>query len=322
MDFNKMDWSSLASKTNFKEKKEYKADTRFWKLAVDETDKGQAIIRLLLDKNGVPFINLKKCALKAFDDVNKKYVWFINDLPISIGEKCPLSDFRSCLFNKGKDGQEEAKNFNYKNSYIANIQVIKDPANPENEGKVFLWEFGIKLLEKFQESMVEDDKNPWNPMKEGCNIKLRRKKVAGFPNYDSTTIEEPSAFMNFKKDKDAENYLKENTYDLSEFLDKDYFLSYDDLKSKLKYFINKYQPTTMDKDEFEEVASEFFNEEIGKSYKSKTQAKEDKEDFDQEPKEKLKKEVKSEAKKEKEVKVKEDNDLDDDIDDLLSSLDD
>ena len=52
-------------------------DNRFWSLAVDEQDKGQAIVRLLLDKNGVPFVNLKTIGLKAFDEVNKKWAWFI-----------------------------------------------------------------------------------------------------------------------------------------------------------------------------------------------------------------------------------------------------
>ena len=318
MDFNSMNWGSLSAKTNYKEKKNYD-DNRFWSLAVDEQDKGQAIVRLLLDKNGVPFVNLKTIGLKAFDEVNKKWAWFICDLPVSIGEKCPLTEFREKLRKAGKDGQEEAKNFSYRNSYIGNIQVIKDPANPENEGKVFLWKFGSKLLEKFQEAMEDENKNPWNPLKEGCNVKLKRKKVSGFPNWDSSTVEAPSSFMDFEDAEEATKYLEENTYELSEFLSPDHFDSYDDIKDRLAYFLEKYNPTSMEKDEFNEIVSEFLGKEVKASnYKSKVQKEVDVEigDIDEdEPKAKPKAE--KEVKKEK-PKVEDDED----IDSLLADLDD
>ena len=318
MDFNNMNWDTLSKKTNYKEKKNYD-DNRFWSLAVDEQDKGQAIVRLLLDKNGVPFVNLKTIGLKAFDEVNKKWAWFICDLPVSIGEKCPLTEFREKLRKTGKDGQEEAKNFSYRNSYIGNIQVIKDPANPENEGKVFLWKFGSKLLEKFQEAMEDENKNPWNPLKEGCNVKLKRKKVSGFPNWDSSTVEAPSSFMDFEDAEEATKYLEENTYELSEFLSPDHFDSYDDIKDRLAYFLEKYNPTSMEKDEFNEIVSEFLGKEVKASnYKSKVQKEVDVEigDIDEdEPKAKPKAE--KEVKKEK-PKVEDDED----IDSLLADLDD
>ena len=317
MDFNSMNWGTLSAKTNYKEKKNHD-DNRFWSLAVDEQDKGQAIVRLLLDKNGVPFVNLKTIGLKAFDEVNKKWAWFISDLPVSIGEKCPLTEFREKLRKVGKDGQEEAKNFSYKNTYIGNIQVIKDPANPENEGKVFLWKFGSKLLEKFQEAMEDENKNPWNPLKEGCNVKLKRKKVAGYPNWDSSTVEEPSSFMDFEDAEEATKYLEENTYELSEFLSPDHFDSYDEIKDKLAYFLDKYNPTSMEKDEFNEIVSEFLGKEVKASnYKSKVQKEVDVEigDIDEdEPKAKPKAE--KEVKKEK-PKVEDE----DDIDSLLADMD-
>ena len=337
MDFNSMNWGTLSAKTNYKEKKNYD-DNRFWSLAVDEQDKGQAIVRLLLDKNGVPFVNLKTIGLKAFDEVNKKWAWFISDLPVSIGEKCPLTEFREKLRKAGKDGQEEAKNFSYKNTYIGNIQVIKDPANPENEGKVFLWKFGSKLLEKFQEAMEDENKNPWNPLKEGCNVKLKRKKVAGYPNWDSSTVEEPSSFMDFEDSEEATQYLEENTYDLSEFLSPDHFDSYDEIKDKLAYFLDKYNPTSMEKDEFNEIVSEFLGKEVKASnYKSKVKKDIDMDDIEivddideDEPKSKpkvekaesAKKEPKEEPKAEKEVKKEKPKVEDeDDIDSLLADMD-
>ena len=38
-------------------------------------------------------------------------------------------------------------------SYYANIYVVQDKANPENEGKVFLYKFGKKIFDKIMEAM-------------------------------------------------------------------------------------------------------------------------------------------------------------------------
>ena len=213
--------------------------------------------------------------------------------------------------------------------------MIKDPANPENEGKVFLWKFGSKLLEKFQEAMEDENKNPWNPLKEGCNVKLKRKKVSGYPNWDSSTVEAPSSFMDFEDAEEATKYLEENTYELSEFLSPDHFDSYDDIKDRLAYFLEKYNPTSMEKDEFNEIVSEFLGKEVKASnYKSKVQKEVDVEvgDIDEdEPKAKPKvqkvetdeDEPKAKPKAEKEVKKEKPKVEDDeDIDSLLADLDD
>ena len=40
--------------------------------------------------------------------------------------------------------QQESRSV--KLTYVSNIYVVKDPANPENEGKVFLYKYGKKNL--------------------------------------------------------------------------------------------------------------------------------------------------------------------------------
>ena len=349
-DFNNMDWSSLSKKTNFKEKKKFEADTRFWSLGSDENGKGKAIVRFLLDKDGVPFVNLKKVSFKAIDKDTKKYVWFIAFLPISIGEKCPLSDFRNALMKLGSAGKEEAKSFTYTNRFFGNLKVIKDELNPENDGKVFLFDFGSKVLEKMQESIVDDNKNPWNPLKDGCNVYLKRKMGSnGYPNWDSTSIEPQGAFMDFEDSDDAQKWIEENTYPLSEFMSKDFFDSYEDLKNRLKYFLSKYEPKHISKEAYQALYSEFFDEELEDSYKAKTSKNHENDDIDdideeveEKPKTKKastknddieddldldeddevkeeKKEKAPEPKKEEKKPVKKQDD-DDDIDSLLEDL--
>jgi len=72
--------------------------------------------------------------------------------------------------------------------------IIKDPIQPELNGKIKIWEFGKKLYEKFDSVVnpTEEDiemgaerLNIWHPL-DGGNVKLVMKKVGDFYNYDSS----------------------------------------------------------------------------------------------------------------------------------------
>ena len=145
---------------------------------------------------------------------------------------------------------------------MCNIKVIKDPANPQNEGKIFLWEFGTKLKDKFVQAlnpsdadrqMGEEPKELFNPLT-GCNVKLKIKKAAGFLNYDDTTIEAQSSV--YADGETAKNDIINNAYKLSEFLQPEAFETYDELKGKLKYVCDCYQPKSMDAVTFKNVVNE------------------------------------------------------------------
>jgi hypothetical protein len=118
--------------------------------------------------------------------------------------------------------------------YISNIYVVKDPANPENEGKVFLYKFGKKIFDKLNDLMNPefDDEAPTNPFDlwEGANFKLKIRKVEGYQNYDKSEFDRPAPLS--QDDDDLENIWKQE-HALSEFLDPKNFKSYDELKAKL-----------------------------------------------------------------------------------------
>ena len=262
-----MDWASLEKNLGesiTKEKKSY-TDDRFWKLSRDENDNGTALIRLLPDPTGTPFISLFNHAFQSFDAVNKKKRWFINNSPQSINEPCPASDLWSALFNAGTDeAKTEAKNFSRKISFYANIKVIKDPSNPQNEGKIFLWKFGTKLKDKFMaalnpsetdRAMGEEPKQLFNPLT-GCDIKLKIKKAAGFLNYDDTEVMAVSA--TYPDGETAKTDILENAHDLSEFLKPEAFETFDELKGKLKYVLDCYQPKNMDATMFKSIVAPLF----------------------------------------------------------------
>ena len=269
LDFNTtgaMDWGSLEKNLGANvtsEKKNYK-DDRFWTLSRDENDNGAAMIRLLPDPDGTPFIQLFNHAFQSFDNVNKKKRWFINNSPQTTGDKCPASDLWSALYNEGSDeGKAEAKNFSRKISFYANIKVIKDPANPQNDGKIFVWKFGTKLKDKIMaalnpsesdRAMGEEPKQLFNPLT-GCNVRLKIGKVAGFLNYDATTIEAVSSI--YPDGDTAKADIIENAFKLSEFNAPEAFETYEELSKKMKYVLECYSPKSLSAERFSQVVAPF-----------------------------------------------------------------
>ena len=71
-----------------------------------------------------------------------------------MGQKDSVSEYNTMLWNNGTDaGKETARKQKRKLTYISNIYVVKDPANHENEGKVFLYKLGKKSFDKITTAM-------------------------------------------------------------------------------------------------------------------------------------------------------------------------
>ena len=123
-------------------------------------------------------------------------------------------------------------------SFYANIYVVKDPANPQNEGGVFLYKFGKKIFDKIMDAMQPEfeDETPINPFDfwQGANFKLKLKKVAGYWNYDSSEFDRQGPLLD---DDDALEALWKKQYSLSAFTAADQFKTYDELKKRLDYVL-------------------------------------------------------------------------------------
>lgn len=228
-------------------KKSFEPDGREWKLARDENDEGQAIIRLLPDKNGTPFTKIYNHSFGIFNKARNKKLWYIEDSPATIGLPCPVSEYWAELNAIGTDeSKEQAKMFGRKVNYITNVYIVKDPANPANEGKVFYWKFGTKLYDKFMATLNPSEKDIamgekaiplWHAFK-GANIKLKIKKAAGgFLNYDDTVIMTPSEAFDSKEE--AIKLINNQTIELKEFESPAHFKSYEELSDKLNFVLGK-----------------------------------------------------------------------------------
>jgi len=206
-------------------------DDRLWKLEVDKGGNGYAVIRFLPAPDGedLPFVKLYSHAFQGPGG------WYIENSLTTLGQKDPVSEFNSQLWNNGTDaGKDTARKQKRKLTYISNIYVVKDPANPENEGKTFLYKYGKKIFDKLTAAMQPEfeDEEAIDPFDfwQGANFKLKAKNVAGYRNYDSSEFAATSALLD---DDDAMEAIWKKEHSLAELVANDQFKTYDELKTRL-----------------------------------------------------------------------------------------
>jgi hypothetical protein len=210
-------------------------DDRLWKLECDKSGNGYAVIRFLPAPDGedLPFAKLYSHAFQGPGG------WYIENNLSTIGQKDPVGELNSELWNNGTDaGKELARKQKRKLTYISNIYVVKDPTNPDNEGKVFLYKFGKKIFDKITSAMQPEfqDETPIDPFDfwQGANFKLKAKNVAGYRNYDSSEFAPQGALLD---DDDAMEAIWKKQYSLAELIAPDQFKTYDELKKRLDYVL-------------------------------------------------------------------------------------
>ena len=233
--------SKLVNQVEKMNKSAGSSDERLWKPEVDKAGNGYAVIRFLPPPDGedMPFA---KVYSHAFTGPGGQ--WYIENSLTTLGKDDPVSEFNSQLWNNGTDaGKEQARKQKRKLSYISNIYVVKDPANPQNEGKVFLYKYGKKIFDKIMAAMQPEfeDETPINPFDfwQGANFKLKIKRVAGYWNYDSSEFAIQGPLLDEDEEMEA---IWNKQYSLQEFLAPDQFKSYDELKARLELVLGKTNP--------------------------------------------------------------------------------
>ena len=213
------------------EKKSY-VDERLWKPTMDKSGNGYAVIRFLPAPDGedLPWVKLWNHAFQG-----PTGQWYIENSLTTLGNNAPVSEYNSKLWNSGVESDKEsARKQKRKLQYYSNIYVVSDSANPQNEGKVFLYRFGKKIFDKVMEAMQPafEDETPINPFDfwEGANFKLKLRKVDGYWNYDKSEFESVSALSD---DDDVLEEIYKKQYSLAEFTAPTNFKSYNELKTRL-----------------------------------------------------------------------------------------
>lgn len=223
------------------------ADERLWKPVMDKSGNGYAVIRFLPAPNGedLPWV---KTFSHAFQGPGG---WYIENSLTTIGQQDPIGELNRELWNTGNETDKDTvRKQKRKLSYYANIYVVKDPANPQNEGGVFLYKFGKKIFDKIMDAMQPEyeDETPINPFDfwQGANFKLKLAKVAGYWNYDKSEFAATSALLD---DDDALETIWNKEYSLQELVAPDKFKSYDELKKRLDYVLGNKKAKAVEAEE-------------------------------------------------------------------------
>ena len=207
-------------------------DDRIWKIERDKSGNGYAVIRFLPAPEGEenPYVQVWSHAFQGPGG------WYIENSLTTLGQKDPLGELNTQMWATGnRSDQETVRKRKRKLSYYSNIYVVKDPANPQNEGKVMLFKYGKKIFEKISSALKPEfeDESPMDAFDlwTGGNFKLKVRMADGYPNYDKSEFEAPSVLESFD-DEDLERIWKK-CYSLEEFISPDNFKSYDQLKTRL-----------------------------------------------------------------------------------------
>lgn len=212
----------------------FEKDERIWTPSVDKAGNGTAVIRFLpaRTEDGMPFVKLYSHGF----EVGTK--WFIENCPTTLGRQdCPVCAANSELWKSEIEANKKiASARKRKVSYYANVLVIKDPANPQNEGEVKIFRFGEKIYEKIKlalnpEPDPETDEKPdvIDPFNffDGASFIIKIANKAGFRNYDDSKFSKKTEL--FEGDEDRLMAVMGKLHDIDVFVDPSKFKSAEEL---------------------------------------------------------------------------------------------
>lgn len=142
--------------------------------------------------------------------------------PGTLEERCPICEYRLKLYKKGDDSSRDtAFSIRTHEKHLANVYVIDDPSNPENNGTIKVLRFGKSLHNKILRATIGDDADEfgykiYDLSDKGCNFKITVDTASEsgrkFTNYNDSRFTSPGAIPGMTKEKMMEVY--DNIFDL------------------------------------------------------------------------------------------------------------
>ena len=216
-------------------------------------DAGKAVIRFLptspkdnIDDERFSHFQLLREYWFKNDATNK---WYKELARTTLGAdfKDPVSDFNAKEWATGNAAkQDECRKRKQSQHYISNILVVEDPANPENEGKVFLFKYGKAIFDKIQDARFPDDTeddmidafsveksyedDDGNEIYGAAFLLSASKGSNGWRTYEKSKFRKPSDLTD-QVDEDKLDEVIESLYPLLEEVDPSKFKTYEELEA-------------------------------------------------------------------------------------------
>lgn len=214
-----------------------------WKPTVDKAGNGYAVIRFLPSESDVPWVRYWDHGFKG--PTGK---WYIENSLTSIDQQDPLGEYNSKLWNSGnEEDREQVRKQKRRLHYVVNILVVSDPSAPQNEGQVFMYQFGKKIFDKIQDLMQPqfpgetpvDPFDLWN----GADFELKIRNYEGYRNYDRSEFKSPAPLLD--GDEVQLQATLNQLHDISTYIDPESYKSYDQLQTKLMEVLGETAPRTI-----------------------------------------------------------------------------
>lgn len=237
----------------------YQKDPRIWKWTWNDKGVSENVIRFL----PIPLVDMKAqeegnipedsvltpCALLMKHSFQGVGGWYVENSPQTFGLEDPVRDHDRPLWQQQKATNDESLKNVLKDRlpdtiYYANILVIKDGTNPENNGKVFLLEFKNavkKILDtatspKFSTDPSFDPFDLWEGADLLLNLSSETKKIGNWegpvPNFAGVKWDTPRPLFNGDDKLIEDVWAKEHS--LFEFFNPANFKSYEELEKRLR----------------------------------------------------------------------------------------
>ena len=160
------------------------------------------------------------------------------DCPTSVGKPSPISDiYWKLKKSESVQMQKLAGGFSRRHSYASLVQIIRDENNPELEGKIMIYRYGVKIWEKINAELKPVIGEPHDPFDilNGKAFAIVITKVSGFNNYDQSKFvdkriplcipDEKGKLIPINAQTDKKvvfEWVKENSADLSKLAYKEW----------------------------------------------------------------------------------------------------
>jgi hypothetical protein len=134
---------------------------------------------------------------------------------------------------------EKIKPIKRNENWLVNAYVIKDPTNPENQGKVKIIRYGRQLAKIIDAAISGDDSDEFGPKifdlsENGCNLKIKvEKNEGGYATYVGSKFTSPCKI----EDLGDSDEIYASTFNLDDIFD---HKTTDEIKSLLsKHFLGE-----------------------------------------------------------------------------------
>lgn len=156
--------------------------------------------------------------------------------PTTFSERDPIIEARYRILRSNTESAEmkkKADTIKRIEKWLVNAYVVKDPKNPDNNGKVMIIRYGKQLQKIIADAIEGEDSEQFGPRifdlsENGCNLNIKVEKQGDYPTYVTSKFSPPKAIDGMTDQKAQEIY--KSAYDLTSVIPSK---SYDDLVALL-----------------------------------------------------------------------------------------